>query len=400
MSQTFPGMTPELQSYVDHWAKEHTDTEFKYAESKRLRKLIDPAIYRAYRRFEIDAMFVDEKLDSRRETLSPSGKYKLVTSSFGTKPGCWSYAQGRLYAIGSDMPIAVVNRNYGSFPCLFVEGHPNGHDYFICGEDYQGQTVIELDTGRRRDFLPEEADDGFGFCWSDYRFDTTTQILTVGGCYWACPYEFRFFDFSDPMQGWPELENEVGAEEDSKYPTIEPDGTIRCYQTERAECDHDECPEHCKQKPVVDAATKTFRREGLKLVLVEEWVSEKEQASRARQEEGNRKYEQWLKDFKAGDPLYLLMSATVKEEPFKPEDHISIGQTHDQWHPTEKFQERRMCRRIHRAGGRTLDIEWGTDTAPIKLIVYRDGKHTEDRWFSHSVAGMTEALTYARTVLQ
>src|SRR5271157_2401137 len=158
-------------------------------------------------RAEIDAYFTSENEDatSRREYPSPSGRYKLVVSSFGTKPGSWSYSQGKVFKQGSDAPIAIVNRNYSAFPYMFVEDHPSGHDFLVCGEDYQGQTVIDLTTGARRDHLSAGTDKGFGFCWAEHRFHKETQVLVVCGCHWACPYEFRFYDFADPMKGWPEF---------------------------------------------------------------------------------------------------------------------------------------------------------------------------------------------------
>lgn len=148
----------------------------------------------------------NEREGSRREISSPTGKYRLVVSSFSTGRGTWDYAQGEVYRTASADPIAVVQRNFDWFPFLFVEAHPNGHDYLVCGEDYQGQTVVELDTGRRRDHLPDEAKDGIAFCWAEMRFEPSAVMLVVEGCIWACPYEFRFFDFSDPMSGWPEIE--------------------------------------------------------------------------------------------------------------------------------------------------------------------------------------------------
>src|SRR6185312_13000866 len=106
------------------------------------------------------------------------------------------------------------------FVFSFVEDHPNGHPYLVTGADYQGQTVIELDTGRRRDFIPDAAKDGVGFCWTDHRFDPSTQLLIVEGCIWAAPFEYRFYDFSDPMEkGWPELEFE-GAWCEAKWPEV------------------------------------------------------------------------------------------------------------------------------------------------------------------------------------
>ena len=263
----FPGMTPELQAYVDF---DPSSVEGGHAELRRLRKLVDPKLFQAYNRARIDARFVNEKPDSRREHLSPSGKFKLVTSRFETGPNTWAYAQGKVYAMGSDIPIAVVNRNYGAFPFLFVEDHPNGHSYLICGEDYQGQTVIELDTGLRRDYLPEEAHDGGGFCWASYTFHADSKLLVVDGCYWGASYDFRFYDFSDPMSGWPLLElpdSENYITSGPKAPTFEADGTIHTYEPDFDDDD-------------VVAAVKVWRREGLKLVLIREDVTEAEQERR------------------------------------------------------------------------------------------------------------------------
>jgi len=391
----FEGMTPELQAYVDFNAR--TD-DGGWEEQRRLRKLVDSDLLRAYDRVLIEAAFVTEDEGSRREHLSPSGRYKLVTSSFGTKPGCWSYCRGQVYSVGSDEPIATVNRNYSAFPFLFVENHPNGHRYLVCGEDYQGQTVVELDTGARRDHLPGEAHDGHGFCWASHTFHPETKTLVVDGCHWACPYEFRFYDFSDPMSGWPQLETEGCVDSDDKAPTFEPDGTIKCYQTESEDDDEGEKP---PVRPL--AATSTFRREGLKLAFVEGWVSDKEKARRAAQDEGDRKWDEWVAEYRATDPLYLRAQELMKEPPFEPKSH-GIGQTYDGWCPDWKGQERRVCHRMleqTRKGGKgyTLDLDIAHLTGPVKLQVFKDGKTAEAKFFEHSVAGVEAAFAYARGLL-
>ena len=91
--------------------------------------------------------------------------------------------------------MAVVNRNYDHFPFAWTERHANGHDYLICSEDYMGQTIIELDTDERRDFVSEDE----GFCWVNYSVSPNRQFVAVDGCYWACPYELCIVDFSEPL---------------------------------------------------------------------------------------------------------------------------------------------------------------------------------------------------------
>lgn len=332
----------------------------------------------------------NESVKCRREHLSPSGKYKLMTSNFSTKEGSWSYSQGKVFRLGSDEPIAVVQRNYSAFPFTFIEDHPNGHVYLIAGENYQGQTVIELDTGKRRDHLPQDAKTGHGFCWTESRFDPGTSLLAVCGCIWAFPYEFRFYDFSDPMTGWPELETESYIWDDAKWPTFEPDGTIKTYHTE--EKDEDDAPD-------VLASIQTFRREGPKLTLLNEWVSDKEKAARATRIEGARKYEEWLQNFRATDPLYLAAQELMKDPAFQPEKYESVGITHDDWCPDFKGNESRMCRRLLR-GKATIDLEWAVVTGPIKLVIFKGGNHVEDKFFEHSIYGMKNAFTYAKSVAQ
>lgn len=155
-----------------------------------------------------DWCYSDDNGSNPRETYSESGKYKLVVTSHQTSPGCWSYSKGKVYWVGPGKVrlIAEVRRNYSAFPFLFLEDHIDGHEYLICGEDYQGQTFVQLDTGKVVSDRSFGAERGFGFCWASYRLLGDGKTLLVDGCYWACPYELKFFDVSDPMNGWKEIE--------------------------------------------------------------------------------------------------------------------------------------------------------------------------------------------------
>src|SRR3989304_5557024 len=132
-------------------------------------------------------------MDPEKIEVSPSKRYELLLSTSETKRGFWNCTHATVWR-GKEL-VAKVYRNYPSFPFLWIEDHPNSHDYLVCGENYQGQTVIELDTNARRDFLPDEAKEGFGFCWNAYEFDRASQILAVKGCIWGAPYQYRFYDF-------------------------------------------------------------------------------------------------------------------------------------------------------------------------------------------------------------
>jgi hypothetical protein len=396
--------TPELQAYLDYDVNVTRD----YEESQRLMDSVQPEVLKAYFKAHKDSYFTPEreKVDSRTEHLSPSGRYKLVTSSYETSPGTWSYTGGKVYRVGSDIPIADVQRNYSAFPFLFVEDHAKG-DFLVAGENYQGQSVIDLTTGERRDHLSEGTDKGHGFCWGSYTYEPKNQILVVDGCIWACPYEHRFFDFSDPMDGWPEVKTEEGVDYDQRAPTFE-DGLLKCYQTTHPKEDEDdgeEEDEENKGKPLPPiAAYTTFRRDGLRFVTVEKWVSDVEKERRIQWEEGQRKYKERIANFKAHDPLYLTYSELVKDPGLKPEDYESTGVIHEGWspdYPPTMPRESRWCRRLRygKAGkGYTVDLDWGMTAGPVKLTIFKDGKSLENKFFPHSVEGMREAFAYTRTL--
>jgi hypothetical protein len=331
--------------------------------------------------------------DEFTESLSPDGKFKLVIRSYSTKEGCWNFTQGLVYRIGEEKPLFEVQRNYHQFPFTWIE-HPNGHSYLICGQDYQGSTVLELDTGKRKDSLPEEAEHGWGFCWVKHRLDSKTGTLTVLGCCWACPYEFRFYDFSDPMNGWPVLECDECCYEDGRWPTFEADGTVQTYSTETEDDEEEEAVQPGKWRE-----TKIFRREGTNLVLVRKDVSEEEQIHREQQAEYRRLYEEKMAKFKAEDLLYLTYVDLVKDPELSPQDHYSVGVTYEGWCPHFTTQEQLYHRRVRSHKGKTgitVDLEWGTITGPIKLVIFKDGAHVENKWFEHSIEGMQQAFQAAK----
>lgn len=174
--------------------------KFMEPTKEELAKMTPLERYRLHRQ-SMEKWFVEENRtqENRKVHTSPSGKYQLTVDSYATKKGCWNYSRGRVYE--GEKLVADVKRNYGHFPFAWAEKHTNGHDYLLCGEDYQGQTVVELDTGKRVDLEPDEhMDKGFGFCWADIHPSPDKRVIAVDGCYWACPYEVVLYDFSEPMK--------------------------------------------------------------------------------------------------------------------------------------------------------------------------------------------------------
>jgi len=152
------------------------------------------------RRRHIDRVFIGQSpLEGSAEThVSPSGEYSLEVSVYSSGPRTWDYSRGVVRRTSDHAVVADVKRNYGSFWHAWVS-HPNGNEYLLCGEDYQGYNVIELQSGQNRVHFPAEAYNGTGFCWVVVHPSPDGLTLAVDGCYWACPYELVFFDFAEPM---------------------------------------------------------------------------------------------------------------------------------------------------------------------------------------------------------
>lgn len=357
--------------------------------------------------------FIPENLcpEPCEEHVSPSGKYKLSITHYSTESGCWDYTRGVVYE-GKRL-IADIRRNYCSFPFSWVENHPKG-DFIIAGADYQGQTVVELKTGARRDFVPKEAEEGCGFCWVGHKFFPESAVLCVDGCYWACPYEFKFFDFSDPMEkGWPEIEIEIdgapaGICVSGRLPEIDSDGVLHHFEVEENEdsesCSCEQCSADKKETPVtyIQKSISLFRREGMKFVRFSEWVSDDEQKLRKKRKEDREKWDRKIENFLKEDPLYLTAKKLLENPAFHQDHFGSFGITYKGWCPDFDKKEQRFCSRIHEkiSGCKlSIDLEWAMDTGPVKLVIWVDGKLSEEVFFEHSVDGIRQAFEKAEKVI-
>lgn len=120
------------------------------------------------RRVDIEAMFEPSHChpNERRVIVSPSGNFRLTVDTYSRGPGTWSYSRGRVQRIRDGKEIADIKRNIGHFFHLWVE-HSNGIEYLICGEDYQGQTIVNLTSGKENIYFSEAGYEGIAFCWAD-----------------------------------------------------------------------------------------------------------------------------------------------------------------------------------------------------------------------------------------
>ncbi len=134
---------------------------------------------------------------SRRIVPSPSGLYEIEICRYTESPASWDYSRGLVRLANGGKLIADIKRNICHFWHTWVL-HPNGNEYLLCGEDYQGYQAINLTTRQIHNWFPESGHKGWAFCWTAAYPSPDLTLLAVEGCFWACPYDLVFFDFREP----------------------------------------------------------------------------------------------------------------------------------------------------------------------------------------------------------
>jgi len=169
---------------------------------------------------------------SHIEFRSPSDKYLLSVEKYSTGPHTWQYSRGVVTRISDGTVIADVKRNYGHLWHAWVQ-HTNGNEYILCGEDYQGYTIVDLARANVRAFLPDSARNGGAFCWAAVYPLTGGTVLAVEGCVWGGPCDLVFYDFSEPLNlplseigRIAEIGKVIGWESDSVF-AVEHEFTVR-----------------------------------------------------------------------------------------------------------------------------------------------------------------------------
>lgn len=95
----------------------------------------------------------------------------------------------------------------GEFFTLFQ--HSNGKHYLVFRTELYGYSVFETESGREFHYIPSQAhpeeneNSEETFIWTDVRYHAKTNLLSVSGCFWACPSSTLILDFSDPLQEQP-----------------------------------------------------------------------------------------------------------------------------------------------------------------------------------------------------
>lgn len=358
----------------------------------------------------------NENAACRKTVVSPSGKYKLIIRNYSTKEGAWSYTRGQVIELVTDRLVADVKRCYSSFLYAFVT--KDDAEYLVAGRSYMGQTVVNLSTCQEvsdPDFYkaPEEdrkTDSEFGnyhgheFCWAEITpfFDSNT--LFVDGCHWACPYEYRFYDFTDPMKGWPGLKivgSTLGIEhlapddfENLDYDEDADEGPASEYTTVKIE-HHPHQPEVKFTNPDLQIV---LRRDGDCMRVVSEWSSERRIKRIAEAEAAHKAHQEKFLNARDNAPFYVWLKAQkadgIQSDGSYASHYPSINDRNNgdpNWlYPGIRFEKAGAPKRAT-----TATVKWGIDAGEIYVEVWTYGKGSEKTMFERSQTGLEAAYAFA-----
>ena len=149
-------------------------------------------------RAEIKEYFDPNNLvkDSSEIFISPSEKYKVETSSYRQNKDDLNWKVTKVEIFDNQTNEKIINfiGNDGGFFQDWIE--KNNTEYLICAEDMcGGQTVIDLKNRKMSSYSPDED----GFIWTEFHLSPNGEKLATVGCFWACPYVIKVFDFRKPM---------------------------------------------------------------------------------------------------------------------------------------------------------------------------------------------------------
>lgn len=136
---------------------------------------------------ELQKIFIPEKHIKTEERSLHQNKYRLVIESYKRQENGWDYTCGTIYD-EHNIPLFIIQRNYHSF--LAVELSHDNKDYLVVGASYMHPTLLNLTDHKTIEIKNEH------FCWSSCFLSPSHSFLVVSGCIWACPYEYRFFNFA------------------------------------------------------------------------------------------------------------------------------------------------------------------------------------------------------------
>lgn len=299
-------------------------------------------------------------MDGVERVTSPSGRYQLAIDDLAQT------SRGIVTRLSDGAIVCDLTRNFDTFHHTFVV--KGDREYLIAGRSYMSQTIVDLDRGAEYE-PPGDQEDGGAFIWVSAFLSPGGNTLAVDGCIWACPYEVRFFDFTNPAAGWPALpirEREY-LESGALRPIWLDARTIEVHQHDR-----DGQPSERTR----------LERRGTEMVVIESWVSDAEKERRAAYARSEAELDAWWATFRRSDPMYLRLVELVHSHAL-PGDMLA-------YRPGAK----RIVQYFRRAEPKAAaDLHWDVEAETLRIQLYDSSENAiENRSYDATLAGIEAAV--------
>lgn len=130
-----------------------------------------------------------------KESYSPDKRFKAICTNLLSKDVNYPLCKIDIYhEIDSALIFSFLcNEEYFFHAWLTA----TNTEYFICAEDaFGGITMVDLTNRQIAGYSPGED----RFICTDFSLSPSGKVLVTIGCYWACSYVIKVFDFSNPLQ--------------------------------------------------------------------------------------------------------------------------------------------------------------------------------------------------------
>ena len=149
-------------------------------------------------RAEIKKYFDPESFTEGSKEMfgSGNGNFRIeLATYYQSKPDVnWNITKVDIFDNTQDEIIFSIFCNDDQFFYSWLQ--TNEIEYLICAEDlFGGQTVVDLTNRKMAGYSPGED----GFIWRDFHLSPDGKTLATIGCYWACNYVIKLFDFTNPL---------------------------------------------------------------------------------------------------------------------------------------------------------------------------------------------------------
>ncbi len=141
------------------------------------------------------------KLSAEGEKTSHDGKYQFSYRCYSDKDEHYfGYSNNKLIRCSDGKVLMDINRNYPQPFCQYFKC--NGDEWVVSGHSYMSPLLVNLTTEKTYEqhadqYCPSE------LIWMSVEASPDGQTLLVGGLVWGgSPDEYRFYDFSQPDQGF------------------------------------------------------------------------------------------------------------------------------------------------------------------------------------------------------